>query len=154
MSIIPVADIKDRVMRLQAIMEREPQADCPVRHHFAPGIYAREMTIPEGVTAVGAVHKTEHLSIISAGHCFLTTDEGVREIHAPFTMVSKAGAKRALHALTQTVMTTIHPTDERDLDKLCELLTESKSAELIGGTQNRQMLNQRSAMVEQSEVSQ
>jgi hypothetical protein len=29
-----------------------------VRHYFAPGLYAREMTIPKGVTVTGSVHKT------------------------------------------------------------------------------------------------
>jgi hypothetical protein len=103
-------------------------------------VYAREMTIPAGVIATGAVHKTEHLSIISIGHCVLTTDDGTKEIHGPCTFVSKPGAKRAIVAITETVMTTIHPTEETDLDKLCELLTESTSAQLLGGPQNRQML--------------
>lgn len=132
--------MRHRVERLEDSLLQYPQVECPVRHHFAPGIYAREMTIPAGVIATGAVHKTEHLSIISIGHCLLTTDEGPKEIHGPCTFVSKPGAKRALMAITETVMTTIHPTEETDLDKLCEQLTECTSAELLGGPQNRQLL--------------
>lgn len=138
-------NMRERVERLESLLSHYPQAECSFRHHFAPGVYAREMTIPAGVIATGAVHKTEHLSIISSGHCLLTTDEGAKEIHGPCTFVSKPGAKRALVAITETVMTTIHPTDETDLDKLCSLLTESRSAELMGGPENRQMLNQKEA---------
>lgn len=131
---------RQRVERLEAILEQAPQAECPVRHYFAPGVYLREMTIPAGTIATGAVHKTEHLSILSAGHCFLTTDDGVAELKAPHTGLSKAGAKRAIYAITDCVLTTVHPTEETDLDKLCELLTESKSDELLGGANNRQLL--------------
>lgn len=148
MKIAPVTSMREKVERLQSVLENHPQVECPVRHYFAPGVYAREMTIPAGVIATGAVHKTEHLSIISIGHCVLTTDDGVKEIHGPCTFVSKPGAKRALVAVTQTVITTIHPTDETDLDKLCELLTESTSAQLLGGSENKQMLAQKARELE------
>lgn len=133
--------MRAKVERLEAILEQYPQADCPVKHHFAPGVYAREMTIPAGVIATGAVHRTEHLSIL-VGHCLLTTDEGVREFRGHHTFVSKPGAKRAITAIETTVMTTIHPTDETDLDRLCEQLTESTASQLLGGPDNRQRLAQ------------
>lgn len=140
MELVESPSMRQRVERLEAVLENEPQADCPIRHHFAPGVYMREMTIPAGVIATGAVHKTTHLSILSQGHCLLTTDDGVMELKAPHTGLSKAGAKRAIYAYTECVLTTVHPTDETDLEKLCDLLTESKSDELIGGPKNRQLL--------------
>lgn len=146
--IVDKAPMRERVERLESILEQYPQIECPVKHHFAPGVYAREMTIPAGVIATGAVHKTEHLSIV-VGHCLLTTDDGVKEISGHHTFVSKPGAKRALTAITDTVMTTIHPSDETDLDKLCGLLTESTPAQLIGGSENRQMLAQKRRELEE-----
>lgn len=140
--------MREKVQRLEDNLVQYPQVECSTRHHFAPGVYARELTIPAGVIATGAVHKTEHLSIISVGHCMLTTDDGAKEIHGPCTFVSKPGAKRALYAITETVMTTIHPTEETDLEKLCELLTESTSAELLGGPENRQMLANKQEVIE------
>lgn len=132
-------DMRARVERLEAIGRHLPQVECPVRHHFAPGVYMREMTVPAGVIATGAVHKTEHLTIV-AGHCLLTTDDGPREFVGYESFLSKPGAKRAIQAIETTIVTTVHPTTETDLDKLCELLTESKSAELLGGPENKQML--------------
>lgn len=141
MQVAESLSMRQRVERLEAVLEREPQIECQIRHHFAPGVYLREMTVPAGAIATGAVHKTEHLTILSAGHCLLTTDDGVQELRAPHTGLSKAGAKRAICAITECVLTTVHPTNETDLDKLCELLTESKSDELIGGAKNRQLAN-------------
>ena len=96
------------------------------------------MTIPKGVTAVGAIHKTQHITTISKGRILLMTDDGVVEICAPYTGVSEGGTKRAAHALEDTVMTCYHPTDETDLDKLAELLTDCTTAQLCGGADNRQ----------------
>jgi hypothetical protein len=136
---------RERVERLERILENAPQAECPVRHHFAPGMYAREMTIPAGVILTSAVHKTEHLCTVSAGRILVFMEGGAVEIVAPYTFVSKPGAKRAGYALETTVWTTYHPTTTTDLDKLAEELTESTSAELLGGDQNRQLLLQRLA---------
>lgn len=137
----PEKPMRQKVEALEDAIAQLPQVECPLRHHFSPGVYVREMTVPEGITATGAVHKTEHLTII-VGHCYLTTDEGVQEFKGFHTIKSKPGAKRAIFAVTETIVTTIHPTEETDLDKLCELLTESTSAELLGGSQNKQLLIQ------------
>ena len=131
----------EKVERLERAIEAMPQVDCPVRHYFVPGMYAREMTIPAGVTLTGAVHKTEHLSTISAGRIAVQTDDGVIEIAAPFTFVSKPGAKRAGHAIETTVWTTYHATDTTDVDALVEELTESTAAQLLGGSENKQLLS-------------
>lgn len=135
-----LATSREMVFNLEDEIKQLPQVDCPVTHHFAPGVYAREMLIPKGVTLTGAIHKTEHLSIVSKGRILVTTDEGVKEISAPYTFISKPGAKRAGYAIEETVWTTIHATDETDLDKLCELLTESKADELLGQPNNKQVL--------------
>lgn len=138
-----VDPLREKILAIEAEMAKLPQVDCPVRHHFAPGIYAREMTIPKGVTLTGAVHKTEHLNIVSKGRIAVSTDDGIREVSAPFTFVSKPGTKRIGHAIEETVWTTIHATDETDIDKLVEELTESKASELLGGPDNVQLRNQR-----------
>ena len=42
-------------------------AACPVQHHFAPGAYGREMTLPAGLVVVGKIHKHAHINVISKG---------------------------------------------------------------------------------------
>lgn len=134
--------MRAQVERLEDAIRQHPQVECPVRNHFAPGVYAREMLVPAGVTATGAVHKTEHMTIV-VGHCVLTTDDGPREFKGHHTIVSKPGIKRAIHALADTYVTTIHATDETDEEKLVALLTESNKAELLGGPKNMQLLAQK-----------
>jgi len=131
---------RDKVFSLEKALQELPQVECPVWHHFAPGLYARKMLIRQGTVLTGAVHKTEHLCIIS-GDIEVTTDEGVRRItdsHAIIT--SKPGAKRAGYAHADTYWTTVHATEETDLDKLVEELTTSTNQQLLGGTENKQLI--------------
>lgn len=130
-----------KVHRLESELARLPQVDCPVWNFFAPGLYARKMLIPRGVVLTGAVHKTEHLCIIS-GDIEVTTDDGVKRIcDAHAILVSKPGVKRAGFAHADTYWTTIHATEETDLAKLVEELTESRNSELLGGPDNQQRIN-------------
>lgn len=133
-----LVDMRARVMALEEAIEHQPQVDCPIRHHFAPGVYAREMTLPAGVVITGAVHKTCHLSILSKGKIKLVSDEDVVELSAPATILANAGTKRAIYAIEEAVWTNIHATNETDLDKLVEELTESTADQLMGGINNRQ----------------
>lgn len=139
----PVLTMRQKVERLERSMYEMPQADCPVRHYFAPGMYAREITIPKGVTLIGAIHKTENLVILSKGKLELVTDDGTRTIEAPCILTVKPGAKNAALALEDSVWTNFFPTSETDLDKLAELLTYSKASELLGGSDNKQLIAQK-----------
>lgn len=140
---MPSFGMRAKVESLEREIQKHPQVDCPVRHYFAPGMAAREMTIPAGVVVTGAVHRHEHLCTISKGRIIVSTDEGMKELAAPCTIVSKSGAKRVGYAVEETVWTTYHATNETDVDRLIEEITESTSAELLGGSQNVQMLAQR-----------
>jgi len=135
-----VETARDKAQRLEEAMMGMPQAECPVRHHFAPGVYAREISIPKGVVLVGAVHKIENLAVLSAGRLQVVTDEGTTEISAPAIVRVKPGQKNAALALEDAVWTNFFATDETDPDKLVEILTESKACEMLGGHGNRQLL--------------
>lgn len=92
---------------------------CPVKHHFAPGAYGREMFLPAGMIVVGKIHKHAHVNVISQGcvHVF-TEHEGKLELRAPCTFVSSPGTKRAVHVIEDTVWTTVHVTDKTDLAEI------------------------------------
>ena len=117
------------VTRLEAHLKSLPpdvHVDCPVVNYFAPGVYAREITIPAGTLATGKIHLTACLNIISKGRMIVATEEGQREISAPCTFISPAGTKRAGMALEDTVWTTIHPTEETDVDLILETLVRDE----------------------------
>ena len=114
---------REAIMRLQdAIvyggLDVGPAA-CPVQHHFAPGAYGREMTIPAGLVVVGKIHKHAHINVISKGRVQVFTEQdGVLERAAPCTFVSSPGTKRVVHVLEETVWTTVHVTDKTDLAEI------------------------------------
>lgn len=118
------------------------QPECPVRNFFAPGMWLREMSIPGGVYVVGAVHKHEHLAILSKGSVRLSTEAGIVEFHAPATIHSYPGIKRICHALTDAVITTIHhnPTNTQDMEVLIPETVDCEAADLMGGNRNAQAI--------------
>lgn len=140
----PILSMRQKVDKLERSMYAMPQAECPVRHYFAPGVYAREITIPKGVTLVGAIHKTENLCVLSKGKLELVTDGGTVVIEAPATVTCKAGTKNAALALEDAVWTNFlpNPDNETDTDKLVEVFTHSKASELLGGSENPQLIAQ------------
>jgi hypothetical protein len=121
--------LRDKIDQLEALMRREPQVEIEPVHHFAHGLYAREITIRAGTLLTGKIHRTEHLNVISQGRIIVWTEDGMREVSAPFTMVSRPGTKRVGYALEDTVWTTIHATAETDLVKLeAELIAPTRAA--------------------------
>lgn len=94
-------------------------AVCTVRHIFAPGCYAREITMPEGMAIIGKIHRHAHVNVISAGHVRVLTEHGgCEEFKAPCTFVSQPGTKRLVYILEDTVWTTIHITNSTDLEEI------------------------------------
>jgi quercetin dioxygenase-like cupin family protein len=108
----------EEISKLADAIRDMPQHNFEVKHHFSPGVYARELTIPKGATAVGCVHLHENMNMLVKGHVQVTTEEGVVDVHAPFIVVSPPGTQRALHAVEDSVWVTIHGTHETDLDVL------------------------------------
>jgi hypothetical protein len=82
---------------------------CPIKHHFAPGLYGREILLPAGVWIVGKIHKHAHLNTISKGHVTVVTEFASEELRGPVTFTSIAGSKRAVVAHEDTIWTTYHP---------------------------------------------
>ena len=117
-AVLPAVPTREQIAKLETAMRECEPVEIVTVHHFANGLYAREITIPAGTLLTGKVHKTEHLNIVSAGSITVWTEHGMKLVKAPFTMVSKPGTKRVGYAHETTVWTTIHATPERDLEKL------------------------------------
>lgn len=114
----PRAVIRERIEALEAQMRRMPQLPIETRHYFAKGLYAREIFIPRGALLTGKIHREEHLNFISQGEISVVTEEGVKRLKAPCTIVSQPGTKRVGYAHEDTIWTTVHATEETDLEKL------------------------------------
>jgi hypothetical protein len=122
---LPELSIRDKVFQAEAIMKTMPDARhlTNLYHYFTLGIYARELHIPAGMTLTGKIHKFPQLNILSKGRISVLTEDGIKEVEAPFTVVSPAGTKRIAYAHTDCVWTTILNTNETDPDLIEKLFT-------------------------------
>jgi len=125
-----ITDIEPELSARQKILQLEQRInalddsrkitadDCPLVHHFAPGMYGREIHIPQGSLIVGKIHKHAHLNMLLQGRVTVFTESGIEEIVAPKVMVSQAGTKRALYAHEDLIWVTVHlnADDGQDLD--------------------------------------
>ena len=107
---------RQAVFDMERLMLQYPQVELKVKHYFSKGVYARELHIPAGVILTGEIHKFENLNILSKGKIEVLTEKGMQEVEAPFTVVSPSGTKRIARAITDCIWTTIHGTDENDLN--------------------------------------
>lgn len=103
-----------------------------LKHHFAPGIYVREIWMPAGAVILGHEHLTEHLNIVVSGKCLVRAEGEVRVITAgpvPFTFKSGAGVRKALYIIEDTTWMTVHENlnDQRDIPTLEGRLTRHSS---------------------------
>jgi len=132
-------EARSNIALLQGVLEDFPESQNPkecdeeyITHFFAPGVYVRQMSIPKGLVLVGKIHKTQHVSIISCGKVSVTTETGTEIIEGPYTFINEPGDKRAIYAHEDTVWTTIHPTEETNLEKIEDMVIAKDYAELEG----------------------
>ena len=111
-----------KIVSLENQMRSHEQIVIEPKHYLAHGLYAREILIPKGTLLTGKIHLAEHLNIISKGDISVMTDEGIKRIKAPATIISQPGIKRVGYAHEDTVWTTIHACDETEIDKIEEAL--------------------------------
>ena len=127
---LPPEEMRRRICALEAAMfagqadgslaTLDIDRDLPLTHRFAPGAYAREMFVPKGSVVIGKIHKHAHLNFVMRGKALILTEDGPMVIEAPFTLVSKAGTKRVAVAIEDLVWTTVHVTEETNLEKIEE----------------------------------
>lgn len=138
MKISPHATWKEKIRFLMQEFSAVPQVECPLKHYFAPGVYIREIFMPADSIIIGKIHKTEHFNIIQQGRLTIMHDDyTAAELKAPHTFVSKPGVQKVLYIHEDTVWSTVHITEERDLDKLEAALIEPDDYPLFDRTAER-----------------
>lgn len=117
--------VVDGVPAAEQAMLQLPQVECPVVHHFGPGTYMREVSIPAGTFAIGHHQKFEHMNIVLAGAVLVyDQDTGtVREVRAPAMYVGKPGRKLG-YVLEDLVWLNVYATPLRDVTALEDLLLD------------------------------
>lgn len=98
---------------LQVTVGEQVQVLCPVKHLFTPKMYIREVVMPADTVAVSKIHNSCHPFVVSKGRYAVYNSENNETvlIEAPFTGMTKPGARRVFHVLEETILTTFHPMD-------------------------------------------
>jgi len=107
-------------------LSKLPQTDLGVEHHFSDGLYAKEMHLPQGHTAVSHVHTYSHLSILATGRAHLVADGVTQTLTAPCCIEIKAGVQHIIEALENLTWFCIHRTDETDIHSIDQVLIKEK----------------------------
>jgi hypothetical protein len=124
---IETKSIREDILGFEALIMEQPNSfkgdtdNCPLKHSFADGIYVREIFIPAGIVLTGKIHRHAHPNFLMKGEVEVFTESGGMEtLVAPLSMISKAGTKRVVKTLTDTVWITVHhnPDNITDTDKI------------------------------------
>jgi len=113
-------EVREKIQILEDEFSKLPQIAIETNHYFSKGVYAREIKAPSGSILIGKIHKHENLNILSQGEISVFSIDGMSKIKAPATIVSSPGVKRVAYVHDDVIWTTIHGTDETDLDKIEE----------------------------------
>lgn len=100
----------------QQITDNAELIDVPVDHHFAPGVYMRQMNAKAGTLVVSKMHRTEHMNILLTGSLTVATENGIELLKAPLVIKSIPGTKRIGYFHEDSSWITVHPTRTTDLD--------------------------------------
>jgi len=120
------ADFRRDIMKLECNMLKHPLTVSalttpdayPLKHTFADGMYIRELTVPAGVLTITKIHAQTHPFFVLKGCMTILTEKGKQRINAPYSGITQAGTKRVIMHHTEVVITTVHRTNEMDLDKI------------------------------------
>lgn len=129
-------EMRASIVNLESVMlaMKDRQIEIKTTHHFAPGVYMREIFIPKGTCLTGKIHKTEHLNILSQGDLSVYTEDGVKRLKASTVVKSQPGIKRAGFAHEDSVWITVHATTETDVEKIEDMLIAKSFDEVPGFT--------------------
>lgn len=102
----------------EAEMLQMPQVNCPVVHHFGPGIAIREVFMPAGTLAIGHKQKFEHLNIMLRGKVMVVGEDGMMHtLSAPLIFVGKPGRKIG-YVLEDMIWQNVYATDLKNADEV------------------------------------
>lgn len=115
----------ERVRAAQvAIMESGQAVMPPAVHTFAPGVYVRGLPMQAGLGVIGRQHKTAHILQVVSGTVLIDNGGGPVEVTGFATLHTEPGTKRAIYAVTDAYLQTIHVTNTTDLGALEHELLE------------------------------
>lgn len=113
---VPAMPTHDQLRELERLMlEHGEPVGMTLEHHFADGVYGRELFVPAGSLITGKIHRHSTLNVLVQGDITVTTPDGLKRIQAPAVFVSAPGTKKVGFAHTDVRWLNVHPTKLKDL---------------------------------------
>ena len=121
--------------------------EAPVpTHHFAKGLYSRQLTMSAGSYVLTRVHRHDNFAFIVQGDCTVYSEDGENYYSAPCMLKTLAGTQRAISVHNQCTWVTVHSlppgmdenTDIAEVEHYfaCDTYEEYQQLQLeTGGTQ-------------------
>lgn len=100
--------VNDRIRKLEKYLLTQEQVTAGLEHEFIDGLYKRTMRVPAGTVLTGAIHRVKHMDVMTEGSMLVITEDGTKQIDAPFTMTTQEGVKKCGIALTDVTWCTFH----------------------------------------------
>ena len=128
-----IAEFRNKVMSLENKMLSSDNENIvkgnsdtfPLTHSFSDGVYIREMSMLKGGIVIGKIHNKSHTWFLMKGKIKVATEDSVVTYSAPTYVNAKAGAKRVIAAIEDSVFVNIHPNPDniKNTDELEDILT-------------------------------
>lgn len=128
-----IAEFRNKVMSLENKMLSSDNEHIvkgnsdmfPLTHSFSDGVYIREMSMLKGGIVIGKIHNKSHTWFLMKGKIKVATEDSVVTYSAPTYVNAKAGAKRVIAAIEDSVFVNIHPNPDniKNTDELENILT-------------------------------
>lgn len=102
----------DAIDKIEEYMITRPREYGELAERGTPGMYSRELFMPEGMLLTSRIHKTCHQFIISEGAVtvYNTVTDMDELLQAPYHGITYPGTRRCLYIHEGTRWTTFHPT--------------------------------------------
>jgi len=113
--LVAPVDVTDQI---EANLLELPQVNCPVLHHFGPGIYIREVRMPAGTFAIGHRQKENHMNVLLTGKVAMLDDDGAPKVVSAPLMYSGKPGRKVGYIIEDVVWQNIYSTEETDIEKL------------------------------------
>lgn len=101
-------------------------------HFFSDGVYAKQMFLPKGHTAMSHKHVYSHLSILAQGEADVTCNGVKTRFKAPSCIDIKAGIEHQIDAIEDAIFYCIHAIAEADKENIDEVLIMNRENHAMG----------------------
>jgi quercetin dioxygenase-like cupin family protein len=94
------------------------------QHHFATGIYAKEIRVPAGRYILSHAHTYDHFSFLCKGRAEVEVDGKKTEYQPGSIIIIVRGQRHIIKALDDIVWFCVHASEVTDPEKIDETLIE------------------------------